>query len=319
MIEQRSSRLASVLGATSVVVGNISGTGDLEIRGKVQGNIHVTGRILVSASGVILGDIEATTLEIAGQVRGDLRATDGVQIATSGQVIGQIHAPRVGIEAGAVVRGQLNTGRLEVESQAPPQAKTAKAKATATLHRSQVSPSQPNDLKPKTPLIVAPLALIETDNLPALDPTKLVQVLETERPAPEQVQPNDSHAPQESASAPTARKRRRKPRSRSISLESAEAAPRAPTPTLTPTPTPTPTPTSKPKPKASKAKAKAMEEPVRRAPIKDSFRPRPVAESAPRAPTAQHTKNRSTSSPEVSASPPKMPTFTKGAKGHRRT
>lgn len=110
MAEERTARMSSVLGETSVVVGNVHGTGDLEIRGRVQGSVALSGRVLIAETGVVLGNVEATHIDVAGEVRGDLSAKDGVEVQTQGRVEGNIEAPRVGIEGGARVRGMLRTG-----------------------------------------------------------------------------------------------------------------------------------------------------------------------------------------------------------------
>jgi cytoskeletal protein CcmA (bactofilin family) len=110
MSTKTASTMSSVLGPSAVVLGNIRGTGDLEIRGRVQGSVEIAGRILVAESGVVLGGIEATQIKVAGEVRGNLQAEDGVTILASAQVEGDIIAPRVGIEAGAKIRGMLRTG-----------------------------------------------------------------------------------------------------------------------------------------------------------------------------------------------------------------
>jgi cytoskeletal protein CcmA (bactofilin family) len=120
MTEEKRTRMSSVLGETAVVIGNVKGAGDLEIRGRVQGSVEVTGRILVANSAVVLGGIDAVHISVAGQVRGDLSASDGVHIHASGHVEGNIFAPRVGIDTGARVRGVLRTGdaseKLETEA-----------------------------------------------------------------------------------------------------------------------------------------------------------------------------------------------------------
>lgn len=115
MAEQHTPKMSSVLGETAVIIGNVTGTGDLEIRGRVQGSVSLAGRVLVAESGTVLGGIEATDIAVAGEVRGDLVANDGVEVHASGRVEGNIEAPRVGIEAGARVRGMLRTG-VELKS-----------------------------------------------------------------------------------------------------------------------------------------------------------------------------------------------------------
>jgi cytoskeletal protein CcmA (bactofilin family) len=103
-------RMSSVLGVTGIVLGNVQGHGDFEVRGRVQGDIVLDGRVLVAAGGLVLGTIEALHIAVSGTVRGDLIAEDGVEISGSGQVEGNVTSPRVAIEAGAKVRGHLRTG-----------------------------------------------------------------------------------------------------------------------------------------------------------------------------------------------------------------
>ena len=102
--------MSSVLGVTALVLGNVQGQGDFEVRGRVQGDIVLDGRVLVAAGGLVLGTIEALQITVSGTVRGDLIAEDGVEISGSGQVEGNVSSPRVAIEAGAKVRGHLRTG-----------------------------------------------------------------------------------------------------------------------------------------------------------------------------------------------------------------
>ncbi len=119
---QENARLSSVLGESAVVIGNVSGHGDLEIRGKVQGDVVLEGRAFVAAGGIVLGRVEALTVIVAGQVRGDLVAGEGVEIEATGDVEGNISAPRVAIHGGARVRGSLHAGDTSevAEFVAPP-------------------------------------------------------------------------------------------------------------------------------------------------------------------------------------------------------
>ncbi len=110
MTGEKTARMSSVLGPSAVVIGNVQGSGDFEVRGRVQGSIALSGRVHIADGGVVLGDIEATHVSVAGEVRGQVLAQDGVLVASSGRVEGDIAAPRVGIEAGARVQGHVRAG-----------------------------------------------------------------------------------------------------------------------------------------------------------------------------------------------------------------
>lgn len=134
MTNEKGARLASILGQTAVVLGNVRGQGDLEIRGRVQGNITVAGRITVGHDGLVLGGIEADQITVQGRVHGDLNAKDAIFVFVSGEVEGNLSAPRVAIEAGARVFGTLRTTPAGEASRAP----EAKQQPTEKVHRPPV-------------------------------------------------------------------------------------------------------------------------------------------------------------------------------------
>jgi len=187
--------MSSVLGATGLVLGNVQGQGDFEVRGRVQGDIVLAGRVLVSAGGVVLGTIEAVHISISGTVRGDLIAEDGVEIAGSGQVEGNVTSPRVAIEAGAKVRGHLRTG------EEPPAARRG-------------LPAAPRDEPSEPPALAVPVA--SESDAPASEPpapraaAPRVTLGRDPPPAPE--------APD--ARGPGAKRRRKRRRERERNLES---------------------------------------------------------------------------------------------------
>jgi cytoskeletal protein CcmA (bactofilin family) len=100
---------ASVIGQTTVVRGNVRGDGSIEIYGRVDGDVIVTGDVTLGENASVRGDVSGARLTIGGTVAGDLTGTEAVVLERSAQVSGDIEAPRVGIEEGARVRGALRT------------------------------------------------------------------------------------------------------------------------------------------------------------------------------------------------------------------
>jgi cytoskeletal protein CcmA (bactofilin family) len=99
----------SVIGGGTVVSGHIRGQGPLEILGRVEGDVSVTGSVVVGASGRVRGNISGAQLSVAGQVQGDLRGTELVLVERGARVAGDIASPRIGIAPGALVRGHVQT------------------------------------------------------------------------------------------------------------------------------------------------------------------------------------------------------------------
>jgi cytoskeletal protein CcmA (bactofilin family) len=99
----------SVIGSGTVVSGHLHGQGSLEILGRVEGDVSVTGDVVVGPSGRVRGNISAAELTVAGQVQGNLRGSEVVLVESGGRVVGDIASPRVGIAPGALVRGHVQT------------------------------------------------------------------------------------------------------------------------------------------------------------------------------------------------------------------
>ncbi len=61
-------------GQSIVIKGDISGSEDLVIAGRVEGSITLNGRVLTLASGShVVGEIEAGTVVVSGKVEGKSR------------------------------------------------------------------------------------------------------------------------------------------------------------------------------------------------------------------------------------------------------
>jgi len=100
---------ASSIGHKTVVIGNVHGDGDLEVHGKVEGDVTVEGNLFVAAGAEVKGSIAASVVKIAGTVEGNLTASQTLSIDSEARVVGDMITPRVAIAEGAVVRGLLRT------------------------------------------------------------------------------------------------------------------------------------------------------------------------------------------------------------------
>jgi len=84
-------RTLACLGSTIVVKGEITSDEDLQIDGKVEGNISLRGhRLTVGRTAHLNSEITAREVIVYGNASGNLRARDRVEIKKDGQVIGDI-------------------------------------------------------------------------------------------------------------------------------------------------------------------------------------------------------------------------------------
>jgi cytoskeletal protein CcmA (bactofilin family) len=105
-------RNLATLGPGLTVKGQISGDEDLQIDGKVEGNISLKGqRLTVGQNGEIVSDVHAREVIVYGKVRGNLYAEDRIEVKKDGSVVGNITGGRVLIEDGAYLKGQIEIER----------------------------------------------------------------------------------------------------------------------------------------------------------------------------------------------------------------
>jgi cytoskeletal protein CcmA (bactofilin family) len=119
----------STISAGLKIRGEITGTSDLTIDGDAQGKIRLTnGCVTVGPNGRVTADIDARDIVINGTVQGNLKASGSVRLGPSSHVEGSVLTPRIGIDDGARLRGNVEMTRLgETPSAAPDPAKVPAA------------------------------------------------------------------------------------------------------------------------------------------------------------------------------------------------
>ena len=78
------------LGAGLVFRGELGGDGDFHIAGRFEGEINVTGRVLVGEGAEVDANINARAIVVGGTVRGNLSATTRVEILPTGVLTGTL-------------------------------------------------------------------------------------------------------------------------------------------------------------------------------------------------------------------------------------
>ena len=103
----------TVIGSSIVIDGEISGDEDLVIQGTVKGKISVKESLFVANTGVVEADIDTQNVEIAGRVTGNIVASEKVELRTDCRVVGDIRAPRILIADGASFKGNVDMDSKE--------------------------------------------------------------------------------------------------------------------------------------------------------------------------------------------------------------
>lgn len=130
----------SIISADLVVNGTLTSTGDIQIDGRVEGDVH-SGGLVIGDKAYIHGEIMAEDVTVRGRVQGSIRARKVLLCSTS-HVEGNILHEAFAVETGAFFEGNC---RHADNPLADTPAKTSEMRAT---------PAAP---PPSAPSAVAPM------------------------------------------------------------------------------------------------------------------------------------------------------------------
>ncbi len=105
----------TIIGAETVVSGNLEGDEDLTVEGKVEGSISLSKTLSVEVGGVVRADINVRNAVISGVLVGNIVAQESVHITEQGRVVGDIAAPRVILVDGSSFKGNIDMGDFALD------------------------------------------------------------------------------------------------------------------------------------------------------------------------------------------------------------
>lgn len=136
----------SILGTDLVIVGNIISEGDLQIDGKIEGDVKSVS-LTVGEKAQIKGEITCDKALIHGSVSGRITAKD-VYLSKNARIVGDINHDLVAIERGAFVDGQIRR-RQATKPSAQATASAAKAKAEPAAAEKPAAAAQTTSGRPQ--------------------------------------------------------------------------------------------------------------------------------------------------------------------------
>ncbi len=108
---KKTTRMDTLVGPQSEVIGDIKFSGGLHVEGTIKGNVIAEndGRSLVqlTESGTIEGEIRAPFVVLNGVVIGDVHGGEHVELASKARVAGNVYYNLIEMAVGAEVNGKL--------------------------------------------------------------------------------------------------------------------------------------------------------------------------------------------------------------------
>jgi cytoskeletal protein CcmA (bactofilin family) len=100
----------NLIGAGTVVEGDIKSSGDIRIDGTVYGSIISKAKVVVGSTGMIEGNINSANADISGTVKGKTNISELLFLKSTSKMSGDIVTGKLVVEVGATFTGSCNMG-----------------------------------------------------------------------------------------------------------------------------------------------------------------------------------------------------------------
>src|SRR6202012_1094365 len=121
----------SIISADLVVSGTLTSTGDIQIDGRVEGDVRSAG-LVIGDKAFILGEIVADDVTVRGRIQGGIRARK-VLLCTTSHVEGNILHEAFAVEAGAFFEGNCRHSDNPLADDAGRSGQSFQSKPAATI------------------------------------------------------------------------------------------------------------------------------------------------------------------------------------------
>lgn len=126
-------KIETIIGPNAHFRGDIQADGGVRIDGIFEGNIDITGNLVIGEGAKVIAEIKANNVSISGAVKGDV-AANRVEILETGRVWGDLTINSLLLNEGAYFRGHTTMhGDVQPPMIEPPKPQAAASAAKATI------------------------------------------------------------------------------------------------------------------------------------------------------------------------------------------
>ncbi|MBP5401632.1 MAG: polymer-forming cytoskeletal protein [Treponema sp.] len=127
--------MKTMISAGSAFSGDFRVAGGMMVDGDIDGNVEISGNIIIGDKARVRGNIAARSATIRGIVIGDVTAPEGIKLMPTSTVIGDVSTHRLQVEDKVVLHGNCisipDVERYDQETAMQNQSKEIRNKAFA--------------------------------------------------------------------------------------------------------------------------------------------------------------------------------------------
>lgn len=100
----------NLIGAGTIIEGDVTTNGDIRIDGSLKGSVTVKGKLVIGVSGSIDGEAICQNADVSGTLKGKIAVTELLSLKASAKLTGDIITNKIAVEPGAMFSGSCSMG-----------------------------------------------------------------------------------------------------------------------------------------------------------------------------------------------------------------
>ena len=102
----------NMIGAGTIITGDIASKGDIRIDGTLKGSVNTEGRVVLGCEGMIEGDVICKDADISGTIKAKITVSQLLSLKATAKLNGDIITNKLSIEPGAAFSGSCSMGAV---------------------------------------------------------------------------------------------------------------------------------------------------------------------------------------------------------------
>ncbi len=102
----------NLIGAGTVINGEVISNGDIRVDGTVIGSVSSKGKVVIGSTGNVEGEIVCQNADVSGKISGNISVAEILSLKATANLIGDIIASKLSIEPGANFMGSCSMGGM---------------------------------------------------------------------------------------------------------------------------------------------------------------------------------------------------------------
>lgn len=95
----------NIIGAGTVIEGDIKSDGDIRIDGTLNGSLSTKGKLVLGITGIVDGEVSCQNGDISGTISGKIKVAELLSLKATSKLTGDITTNKLSIEPGANFSG----------------------------------------------------------------------------------------------------------------------------------------------------------------------------------------------------------------------